>query len=51
MKNVYGRDKRINLGTVGVSEGNRILDKYLLEGLLDSLYSVIEDSNKVFLKT
>ena len=51
MKNVYGKDKRIDFGTVSVSGGSKILDKYLIEGLLDSLYSVIEDNNKVSLKT
>ena len=51
MKNVYGKDNRIDFATVSVSRGSKILDKYLIEGLLDSLYSVIEESNKVFLKT
>ena len=51
MKKVYGKDKRIDSATVSVSGGSKILDKYLIEGLLDSLYSVIEDNNKVSLKT
>ena len=51
IKNIYGRDKRIDFATVSVSGGSKILDKYLIEGLLDSLYSVIEENNKVFLKT
>lgn len=51
MKNIYGKDKRIDLGTVSVSGGSKILDKYLIEGLLDSLYSVIENDKEVPLES
>ncbi|MEN8907946.1 MAG: hypothetical protein ABF289_18495 [Clostridiales bacterium] len=44
-KKVYGRDKRIDFAKVEINKKNKVLDKHLLESLLECIYLVIEKND------
>lgn len=46
MKKVYGKDRRIDVATVSISEENRILDKHLIDCLLECIYVVMENDGE-----
>jgi hypothetical protein len=42
-KKVYGRDKRLDYARVIINKDKVILDKYLINGILESMYCVKND--------
>lgn len=47
MKKVYGKDRRLDVATISISEVESILDKHLMDGVLESLYAVMEKGSGI----
>ncbi|MEN8904760.1 MAG: hypothetical protein ABF289_02240 [Clostridiales bacterium] len=45
-KKVYNRDRRIDSGKIYISDKKVILDKYLIEGLLECIDVVVNVENR-----
>jgi hypothetical protein len=43
---VYGRDKRLDFAEVKIDKDKVIADKYLLHGILESIYIVMNEKSK-----
>ena len=42
-KKVYGTDKRLDFAVIKINREKKILDEYLIKGVLDSIYLILEN--------
>jgi hypothetical protein len=43
----YGKDRRIDVVTVVISEVENILDRHLIKGVFESLYAAMENGSEI----